>query len=126
VNCEDLRAICIERNIAGVTAHQLSKAGEQAAMATGTHLAEDWSIMGTCDAVMTYSCTDLEFEFGLGRMYVAKARSDQDRFQIVLTQSYKIGAFCLDSMYMPRDYRTTFADFAGVEDGGDDDDDAEE
>lgn len=114
-NCEDLRAIMIERNVAGVTAHQLSKAGELAAMATGTHLAEDWSIMGTCDTVLTYSCTDLEFEHGLARMYVAKARSDQDRFQIVITQSYAVGQFCLDSMYMHREYKTTFADFAGVE-----------
>jgi replicative DNA helicase len=127
VNCEELRAICIERNMAGVTAHQLSKAGEEAAMAKGTHLAEDWSIMGTCDIVVTYSTSDLEFEYGLGRMYVAKARSDQDRFTIIITQSYAIGQFCLDSMYMHREYKTLFQDLAGTEqsndDGSDDDGD---
>lgn len=122
VNCEELRGIMIERNAAGVTAHQLSKAGEEAAMAKGTHLAEDWSIMGTCDIVVTYSCTDLEFEYGLARMYVAKARSDQDRFAIVLTQSYKVGQFCIDSMYMHREYSVMFKDFAGVEETSEDDD----
>jgi replicative DNA helicase len=126
INCEELRGICIDRNLAGVTAHQLSKAGELAVIAKGTHLAEDWSIMGTCDTVITYSCTDLEFEYGLGRMYVAKARSDQDRFAIVITQSYKVGQFCLESMYLHRDYKALFNDFAGVEETSDDDDDESE
>jgi replicative DNA helicase len=124
MNCEDLRGLMIERNAAGVTAHQLSKAGELAVMAKGVHLAEDWSIMGTCDAVVTYSCTDLEFEHGLGRMFVSKNRSDKDRFQIVVTQAYAVGQFALDSMYMHREYKQAFEDFAGTEDeAGDDDDD---
>ena len=124
MNCEDLRGLMIERNCAGVTAHQLSKAGELAVMAKGVHLAEDWSIMGTCDSVVTYSCTDLEFEHGLGRMFVSKNRSDMDRFQIIVTQSYAVGQFALDSMFMHRDYKQAFEDFAGTEDvDGDDDDD---
>lgn len=123
MNCEDLRGLMIERNAAGVTAHQLSKAGELAVMAKGVHLAEDWSIMGTCDSVVTYSCTDLEFEHGLGRMFVSKNRSDKDRFQIVVTQSYAVGQFALDSMYMHRDYKQAFEDFAGTEEVEDDDDD---
>lgn len=125
MNCEDLRALMIDRNCAGVTAHQLSKAGELAVMAKGVHLAEDWSIMGTCDAVVTYSCTDLEFEHGLGRLFVSKNRSAKDRYQLVITQSYAVGQFCLDSMYMHRDYKQAFEDFAGPDDdpdGGDDDD----
>jgi replicative DNA helicase len=123
MNCEDLRGLCIERNMAGVTAHQLSKAGELAVMAKGTHLAEDWSIMGTCDIVVTYSCTDLEFDYGLGRCFVSKARSDRDRFQVLITQAYAVGQFCLDSMYFPRDYRDKFDDFAGVEEHTEDSDD---
>lgn len=125
MNCEDLRAIMIERNAAGVTAHQLSKAGEQAAMAKGTHLAEDWSIMGTCDVVVTYSCTDLEFEYGLGRCFVSKSRSDRDRFTIVMTQAYAVGQFCLDSMYMHKDYRQAFEDFAGTDEYAEESDDDE-
>lgn len=123
MNCEDLRGLMIERNAAGVTAHQLSKAGELAVMAKGTHLAEDWSIMGTCDAVVTYSCTDLEFEHGLGRLFVSKNRSDKDRFQIVVTQAYAVGQFALDSMYMHRDYKQAFEDFAGTEEIEDEDND---
>lgn len=123
MNCEDLRGLMIERNAAGVTAHQLSKAGELAVMAKGTHLAEDWSIMGTCDAVVTYSCTDLEFEHGLGRLFVSKNRSDKDRFQIIVTQSYAVGQFALASMYMHRDYKSAFEDFAGTEEIDDGEDD---
>lgn len=126
MNCEDLRGLMIERNAAGITAHQLSKAGELAVMAKGVHLAEDWSIMGTCDAVVTYSCTDLEFEHGLGRLFVSKNRSDKDRFQIVVTQAYAVGQFALDSMFMHRDYKQAFEDFAGTDDDpGDGDDDDE-
>jgi replicative DNA helicase len=125
MNCEDLRGLMIERNAAGITAHQLSKAGELAVMAKGVHLAEDWSIMGTCDAVVTYSCTDLEFEHGLGRLFVSKNRSDKDRFQLVVTQSYAVGQFCLDSMFMHRDYKQAFEDFAGVDEPDESEDDDE-
>ena len=122
-NCVDLRAIAIERNAAMVTAHQLSKLGETAAMAKGTHFAEDWSIMGTADVALIYSVTDLEFRFGLGRIYVAKARSEEDRFAILITQAYKAGQFCLESMYLQRQYRDILADLGATSDYYDADDD---
>ncbi len=111
INCVELRAIAIERNLAMVTAHQLSKKGEEAALAKGTHIAEDWSIMGTADVVLIYSVTDMEFKFGLGRIYVAKCRSEEDRFAILITQAYKVGQFCLDSMYLQKQYSELFNEF---------------
>lgn len=115
-NCVDLRAIAIERNAAMVTAHQLSKKGEMAAMAKGVHMAEDWSIMGTADVAIMYSATDLEFRYGLARLYVAKSRTEEDRFAILITQSYKIGQFCLESMYLQKQYTDLFKDFTADSD----------
>jgi len=125
-NCVELRAIAIERNAAMVTAHQLSKKGEEAPMAKGTHFSEDWSIMGTADVALIYSVTDLEFAFGLGRIYVAKARSEEDRFAILITQAYKVGQFCLESMYLQRQYRDLLDDLRMSSDHYDAGDDGEE
>lgn len=129
-NCVELRAVAQERNAAMVTAHQLSKRGEEAPLAKGTHLAEDWSIMGTCDIVVIYSVTDLEFRYGLGRLYVAKARTEEDRFAVLITQAYKIGQFCLTSMFLQKQYGDLFKDFTADSDDYDtsttsDDDDEE-
>lgn len=129
-NCVELRSIAIERNCAMVTAHQLSKKGEEAPMAKGTHFSEDWSIMGTADIALIYSVTDLEFAYGLARMYVAKARSEEDRFAILITQAYKVGQFCLESMYLQRQYRDLLDDLRATsdhydagDDGGEEDED---
>jgi hypothetical protein len=125
-NCVELRSVAIERNCAMVTAHQLSKKGEEAPMAKGTHISEDWSIMGTADVVIIYSVTDLEFRYGLGRLYVAKARSEEDRFAILITQSYKVGQFCLESMFLQRRYSEIFKDFTADSDDYDADADGSE
>jgi hypothetical protein len=112
----DFRGLSIERNFAGVTAHQGSKEGEKAALMTGTHVAEDWSIVGTADVLITYSVTDREFNHGLARLYVAKSRSERDRFAVLITQSYPMGQFCIESHMMPRDYHDKLADLVGDED----------
>lgn len=120
-----LRGIGVERNCAMVTAHQASKAGEEATMITSTHVAEDWSIVGTADTLITYSCTPTEFNYGLARLFVAKARSEEDRFALLITQSYKMGQFCMESHYMDPSYFDQLAEIAESEasgEGGDDDD----
>jgi hypothetical protein len=101
---EDYRGICVERSAAGVTAHQVSKAGAEAIAARSTNVAEDWSMIGTADQVLTYSCTDYEFSLGLGRLFVSKARSEQDRFGMLLTQNYKIGQFALECIPLKSEY----------------------
>jgi replicative DNA helicase len=123
----ELRGVAVARNIALVTAHQASKAGEEAAMVKATHVAEDWSIIGTADTVVTYSCTEREFRYGLARLFVAKARGEEDRFALVITQSYRIGQWCLDSYFLDKGYRNQLEDFtkddADTDDAEDDDDD---
>lgn len=126
MNCADLRSVAIERNMAFISAHQLSKKGEEAPMAKGTHMAEDWSIMGTADTVLIYSTTDMEFRYGLGRIYVAKCRAEQDRFAILITQSYKVGQFCLESMYLQKVYGDLFKEFTADSDDYDADNDGDE
>ena len=97
---EEFRAVMVERNMAGVTAQQISKQGVQSNLANATHVAEDWSMIATADTVITYSATDLEQRHGLARLYAAKARSEEDKFGVLITQNYKIGQFVLDSMLL--------------------------
>lgn len=125
IGFQDFRGICVERNMAGVTAHQLSRVGAEAVVAKGIHVAEDWSMIGTSDIVLTYSCTDWEHEYGLGRLQASKVRDEQDRFNILMTQNYALGQFCVESMYQPSDYhdiRKEAEKASGiVDDEGDDD-----
>lgn len=117
---EEVRAVAVERNCAFVVAHQSSKAGEEATMVETTHVAEDWSVIATSDVVVTYSTSKREFRFGLARLFVGKGRSEKDRFAVLITQQYDIGAFCIESHYLPLSYRDTFKTFA--EDNADGDD----
>lgn len=103
-NAVELRAVAIERNIAMVAAHQASKAGEEAMTVKTTHMAEDFSIVGTADWILTYSCSEREFAHGLGRLFVGKARRRKDRWGVLITQSYDIGQFCLSSMFLDSSY----------------------
>jgi hypothetical protein len=107
---EDFRAICVERNIAGVTAHQVNREGSQAGMVRRTGVAEDWSMIGTADQIITYSCTDAEERLGLARLWVDKSRSEKDRYGVLVTQKYAIGQFVLDSMLLPDNYRDILED----------------
>jgi hypothetical protein len=101
---EEFRGVCIERNASGETAHQVSKAGAAAIAANSTNVAEDWSMIGTADRVLTYSCTDYEFNRGLGRLFVSKSRTEQDRWGVLLTQNYEIGQFHLQSIPLRAEY----------------------
>ena len=117
---EEFRAVCVERNLAGVTAHQISKAGAQARMATAMHVAEDWSLIATADQAVTYSSTNAEHRLGLARLYVDKSRNEQDKFSVLMTQSYTIGQFCMSSVLMPPKYFEIMP--KGAEEAEDDDD----
>jgi DnaB-like helicase C terminal domain len=118
---QDFRGVCVERNMAGVAAHQASKAGVQARQVRSTHAAEDWSLIGTADQVVTFSGTDAERRLGLGRLYVDKSRNEADKFGVLLVQSYDLGQFCIQSALMPSKYWDLMPKDAGEEDEDDDD-----
>lgn len=98
------RGLCIRRHAAGATAQQSSKKGASAQTIGLGHVAEDWSLTNTADMVLTYSSTDSEARLGLGRLYVAKARDETDKFGVLLTQNYRMGQFVLDSMELGPEY----------------------
>lgn len=118
---EEFRAVCVERNAAGVTAHQVSKMGAEARLVKATHVSEDWSLIGTADQAITYSCTTAEERLGLARLFVAKARSEQDKFGMILTQSYKMGQFVLQSAPLDKDYYDYIDDQRAADEAAEDD-----
>lgn len=122
---EEFRAICQERRIAGVTAHQVSKVGSEAEFVKGTHVAEDYSLIFTSDVALTYSSTLAEEKLGLARLFVAKARGEQDKFGVIITQAYKLGQFVLQSVELDRSYNAYLKEIAS-EPADDEDEDSEE
>lgn len=101
---EALRGVAQRRNHALAAVHQGSKVSADAEVVRATHVAEDWSIIGTCDFVLTYSQTAAERRYGLARIFVDKARSEQDKFGVLITQSYKTGQFVLESTRLSDSY----------------------
>jgi hypothetical protein len=123
---EDVRGICFERNIAGVGGHQITRKGAESALMSTTHIAEDWSIVATCDTICIFSATDFEFEKGLARLFVGKCRAEKDRFLVLLTQLFAIGQFCIESIPMANSYGKLLKQLPGWSDGKEKEDDADE
>jgi DnaB-like helicase C terminal domain len=101
ITAEELRAIAVERNLALVTAHQVSKEGSEASLVKPQHIAEDWSIIWTADVNITLSQTTEEKRVNTARLFVGNARNEEDEFCVLITQNYAIGQFALQSMFMP-------------------------
>ncbi len=95
---EDFRGLCIERNIAGITAQQLNREAGKSARGGQTNVAEDWSLIGTADVCLSVNATSAEKRLGLARLFVEKSRRTRDRFGVLLTQNYDTGQFVLGSV----------------------------
>jgi hypothetical protein len=96
----ELRGVGVARNMAVVTATQGNKISANAETVGATMVAEDWSMIGTADTIITYSQTTREKKLNVARAFVAAARDVRDGFIVMLAQSYESGQFCLDSIYM--------------------------
>lgn len=105
-NIEELRAIGVERNLAVVSAHQANRAGADSRTIKSTHAGEDWSMVQTADTILTFSQTKAEKQLGLGRLYVANARDEEDEWGVIVGQGIPIGQFCLphNSHRLTEDY----------------------
>jgi intein/homing endonuclease len=101
---ERLRGLCVRRNMAGVFPIQSNRKGESVKLVTGEHTGEDYTQGQTADFLITYNQTAREHAMGLARLYVDKARSDEDKFAVLIAQSYVSGQFCLESAYMPTSF----------------------
>ena len=99
-----LRGLAVERNIAVVTATQTHRAGATAKHVRSTNVGEDWSKVQTADTVITYSQTPEEKGLGLARLMVEHSRAQEDGITLLITQSYPIGQFVIDSHMMDNTY----------------------
>jgi replicative DNA helicase len=95
-----LRGLAVERSLAVATAAQANRAASGQKRRDATAIAEDYSLIGTADTTIVYNQTDDERKYGLARLYVAAGRTDEDKFEILISQAYAIGQFCLDSSLM--------------------------
>jgi DnaB-like helicase C terminal domain len=123
---EDFRGLCIERHMAGATAHQVNKTGALSNQVRSTHVSEDFSFIMTADNILTYSASEAEINLGLARLYVAKARSEKDHFGVIITQKYGLGQFVISSALMIPKYNDLLKEVTGMEDATEDDSDYEE
>lgn len=110
---EDFRGLCVERNIAGVTAQQLNREGGKSARGGQANVAEDWSLAGTADVSISINATSAEKRRGLARLFVEKARRARDRFGMVITQSYDTGQFVIQSAPLDSSYDQLSSMFLG-------------
>lgn len=99
-----LRGLAVERNAAMVVVSQGNRESETATTVTASMAAEDISKLATADIVLTYSQTPAEKALGLARLLVDKARNEDSKMSVLITQAYSIGQFCLDSVRLKSDY----------------------
>lgn len=123
---KDFRSLCIRRNMAGVTAQQISREGAKARLASHTHISEDWSLTNTADIIVTMSATDAEVKLGLARLHVPKVRGERGNIGVLLTQNYHMGQFALESAPLNSkyfDHLDKLSDEYDTDEVGDDEED---
>lgn len=98
----DLRGIAVARNMALVTATQGNRTSETAKVVSSIHVAEDWSVMGVADTVISICRTAEERQKHMARLFVVAARSVNDQFLVQITQNYDTCQFCVDSVFMSK------------------------
>lgn len=113
---EELRGILQRRNIAGVFPTQGNRKSWDAPVVKGGMVAEDASKLMTTDMCLIYNQTLEEKQRGLARLFAEKHRSDEDKFTVLITQSYTSGQFMLDSIRMPHNYWSMIGDRAKPDD----------
>ncbi len=101
---KELRGLMVSRNIAGAVVSQSHRAAATAKQVGMENVAEAFSKIAHCDVAITYSQTVHERRLGLARLHVAKGRNDSDKFTVVISQKYDVGAFVLDSALMVGTY----------------------
>jgi hypothetical protein len=112
---KELRGLGIEYNMAAVTPSQANREGEDAKLITGKYSSEDYSKGMTADTIITYNQTPMEKKLGLARLFVDKARNEEDGRTVLLAQAYSIGQFCLQSAFLPNKYGAVLKDLTGEE-----------
>jgi replicative DNA helicase len=100
----DIRGIGGKRNAAMIVVHQGNRISEDATTVTGSMASEDISILATADNLITLNQTPAEKKLGLMRVLADATRNEESKAQVLMTQAYGIGQFCLDSVLLNSDY----------------------
>lgn len=113
----ELGGLAGTRNFALVSAHQINREGIKSKNAGIEHVAEDISLLMNCDVGIIQNQTKMEEKLRLARLTVARARSMQTGFSMLITQGFATGQYCLDSAYIPEDYssKSPFTDSISLE-----------
>ena len=101
---KDLRGIAVARNIAVAAVSQSNRSGAKAKQVGVDNVAEAYLKIAHSDCVITYTQTPAEHKMGLARLHVAAGRNDEDKFSVVISQSYNTGQFVVDSNLMVGTY----------------------
>jgi len=101
---KELRGLAVKRNLAVAAVTQSNRAGYDVKVLKGKHAAEDITKYNTSDVYITFNQTDSEKKLGLARLSVEKCRSDEDKQLVLISQSYKLGQFCMSSTRMSSVY----------------------
>lgn len=117
---KDIRGLCVSRNMAGFMPTQGGRIASKAKLVDDSMVTEDYSKIMTADMVVTYSQTAQERSLGLARLFVSNGRNEEDKFVVLIAQSYPIGQFCLDSVLMTSDYWDRISSSRAREDDDDD------
>ena len=99
---KDVRGLAVKYNIAIATASQSNRSGIR--KTDESTIAEDFSKLATADTVIMYNQTEMERRFGLARLLVTNARSDETGIALLISQSYATGVFVRKATYLTRHY----------------------
>jgi hypothetical protein len=103
-NFVELRGLAVERGYALVCPTQAGRKGIGASYVRSTDVSEGIGKVFVADNVITYSRTRAEEKAGTARLYVDHARNTRGAVEVVISQAYSIGQFCVASGLMSPDY----------------------
>lgn len=95
-----IRAIATTRNLAAVVPTQSNRAAEGDKAMRGRHTSKTYDKNAIADTIVMYQQTEPEQALGFARLHVDKARGRKGKFNVLISQAYGIGQFCMDSVLM--------------------------
>lgn len=101
---EEFCGLLEERNMAGITAQQLTRKGAAAMVAGSTQVAQSWAMIGAADTVLVQSASEAERARGLMRLMVNHSRESDDHWTSLLCQNYTLCQYCVESIRLPDRY----------------------
>ena len=101
---EGLRGLAQSRKVAVATVSQTKISGATARQVDMEHVGGAWDKIATADTVITYTQSEEEQVHSLARLFVAKARTEEGRFGVLISQAYSIGQFVMNSTRIGSNY----------------------